>query len=72
MYFANALKLLAICSANSRVGASTSALGALFSLTADSDNFWISGKANAAVLPVPVCALTSTSLPFLTAGIALR
>jgi hypothetical protein len=37
----------------------------------ESQNFWITGMANAAVFPEPVLALTRTSLPSRSKGIAL-
>jgi hypothetical protein len=33
---------------------------------------WMTGMANAAVLPVPVCAIAITSSPFSTEGMALN
>jgi hypothetical protein len=53
------------CSASSRVGASTSACG-VFCARSSCDRI---GSANAAVLPVPVCAVPSTSRPASSGGI---
>ena len=55
-YFSNASQT---CSASSRVGASTSACGD-FCFRSRRDRI---GSANAAVLPVPVCASPTTSRP---------
>jgi hypothetical protein len=50
--------------ASSRVGASTSACGLVLARSMLAST----GSANAAVLPVPVCAWPSTSRPFSNAG----
>lgn len=58
------LNASATCNANSRVGASTSAW-VCFLVTSILDRI---GMANAAVLPVPVCAIPTTSEPASSAG----
>ena len=66
--------LSAICNASSRVGLSISARSLFFWFNAAVLRSLINcnkGKVNAAVLPVPVCADASTSLPWRMAGIDL-
>ena len=59
------------CIASSRVGTTTNAYGALVPRTARCSRVRI-GRANAAVLPVPVAAWPSTSRPATSGGIASR
>src|SRR6266850_1862864 len=62
----SALNWSTTCIANSRVGTRTSAaIPGVLSLS----NFSITGIRNASVLPVPVCAVASTSLPSRACGI---
>src|SRR5437867_5615530 len=65
MYLANRLISVATCTASSLVGASIRACTGPFALILCNI-----GRPKAAVLPVPVCACPTTSLPSKTSGIA--
>ena len=67
MFFENFMNSCVTCIASSLVGTSTSACIDLLLLFLI---FVSSGSANAAVLPVPVCACPMTSLPCMISGIA--
>ena len=67
VWTASAFRSSRICAASSRVGASTSARVVRRGLSMR--RFRI-GSRNAAVLPLPVCAVAMTSLPCRAGGIA--
>ena len=74
VYLAYSSTCSATCTASSRVGSKTSARTGWRAGDVEAFSCFImrcsSGKANAAVLPVPVCAAPITSLPSSTTGMA--